>query len=107
MKKFEKTSNLKKELFSWSSHKLITRLTHTHLISDLFPLSYHFCKTNISISVDYLFTCPALSSCRDSHLVPHDRKLALKNNDEAISRTRSYLDHIGIPHLISLPFPSR
>jgi len=77
-----------------------TRLTHTHLISDLFPLSCHFWKSNISISVDHLFTCLALSSCRDSHVVPHDPKLALRNNHEAISRTLSYLRHIGILHLI-------
>ena len=77
-----------------------TRLTHTHLISDLFPLSCHFCKTDISISVVHLCTCPALSSCRDSHLVPHDRKLALKNNHEVICRTLSYLRHIDILHLV-------
>jgi len=75
-----------------------TRLTHTHLISDLFPLSCHFCKTNVFISVDHLF------SCRDSHLVPYDRKLALRNRYEAISRTLLPPPH-GYPAPDLTPLP--
>ena len=74
------------------------RLTHTHVISHLFPLSYHFWKINVSISIDHLFTCSALSSRRNSHLVPQPQT-SLQNNHEALFCTLPYLHSIGILHL--------
>ena len=61
-----------------------TKLTHTHLISHLFPPDCPKCHCE-NVTVDHLFTCPSLTHIRTIHGLPHNRPQALKNSIEYIS----------------------
>ena len=65
------------------------RLTHTHLVTNLFPLSCPHCNF-YDITVDHLFPYRTLSHLCDIHSVPHNRALALQNNNNLVTFTLNY-----------------
>ena len=76
-----------------------TKLTHTHLISHLFPPDCPKCHCE-HVTVDHLFTCPSLTHIRTIHGLPHNRPQALKNSIEYISSIISLLQEANLVHLI-------
>ena len=67
-----------------------SRITHTHIITDLFPPSCPYCSIDY-FPVDQLFACPHLKRLRESHHVPHDRTKALADDESSIVNTFKYL----------------
>ena len=67
-----------------------SRITHTHIITDLFPPSCPYCNIDF-FPVDHFFTCPHLKLLRIIHQVPHDRIKALADDESAIDNTLKYL----------------
>jgi len=77
-----------------------TRITHTHLLSQLFPLDCRSSKNDSPLTVDYLVTCHQLTTLRNTHNIPHDHPSALSNKPGAILDSFSFLHSIQLLHLI-------
>jgi len=56
------------------------RLIHSHLISQLFPLTCDFCNTDNPLTITLLFSCPYLATTRNAHQVPNNLVQALAND---------------------------
>ena len=67
-----------------------SRLTHTHVITDLFPPNCPYCNIEF-FPVDHLFTCPHLNQLREIYQVPHNRIQALADNESGIDNILKYL----------------
>ncbi len=67
-----------------------TKLTHSYLISNLFPPDCPKCGTE-NLTIEHIFTCPQLSLCRSHHNIPNDRSKALCNSTPTLSNVISYL----------------
>ena len=63
------------------------RITHTHLISKLFPLSCDHRNLDSPLTVE----CPALATLRLTHHVPHSLKASLSNDSTSIINLFYYL----------------
>ena len=72
-----------------------TRLTHTHLISHLMPLSCTHCDNDLSLTVDHFFECPNLTTLPDFHKIPHNRISALTDQAPSLPDVFPYLRSIG------------
>ena len=72
-----------------------TRLTHTHLISDLMPLSCPHCDNDLFLTVDNLFKCPNPISLRDSYKIPQNCVLAFADHSSSFSYLFPYVHGIG------------
>ena len=72
-----------------------TRLTHTHIVSHLMPLSCPHCVSDLHLTVDHIFECPKLTSLRDSYKIPHNRCTALADHSPSLPYLFPYLHSIG------------
>jgi len=68
-----------------------TRITHAHLLSNLFPLSCEHCSLHSPLIVEHMFECPALIALRLLHHVPHSLRASLSNDSPPIPNLFSYL----------------
>jgi len=88
-------ANFKPHPFEWPSsnqlsrqHEIIlarlrighTRHTHSHILSNLFPLSCDFCDPDSPLNISHIFECPALDNERKKFQIPPSIKLALSDN---------------------------
>ena len=62
-----------------------SRLTHTHLISHLFPADCPKCSKE-NLTVDHLFSCPQTDHLRAKYSVPSNRSMALQDSADLVSR---------------------
>ena len=68
-----------------------TDLTHSHIISNLFPLSYDFCDLDSPLSISHIFECSALENERKKFQIPPFIKLALSDNLPSVPNILSFL----------------
>jgi len=68
-----------------------TRLTPSHLVSDLFPLTCDNCGIENPLTVAHLFSCSHLTAQRNFHHVPHNCVQALANDPVIIHIVFSFL----------------
>lgn len=109
-----KLLHIKKSPIPWTSSKRPTRrqeivitrlrightkLTHSHLLSRLFPPDCPKCGAE-NLSVDHLFTCPALAQLRTYHKIPSDSHRSLANSSNLVSRVILYLQSANLYNLI-------
>ena len=74
-----------------------TRLTHTHLVTHLWPLSCPFCNTDEPpLTVDHIFECPLLLITRQTYSIPHNRPAALSDFSPSLTNIFPSLQHIGL-----------
>ena len=67
-----------------------SRLTHTHLISHLFPPDCPKCSEE-NLTVDHLFSCPQTDHLRAKYSVPSNRSMALQDSADLVSRVLNFL----------------
>ena len=73
-----------------------TRLTHSHLIFQLFPLTCNSCNTDNPLTIIHLFFCPYLATTRKAHQVPNNPVQALANDPSKLNNTFSFLQAIQL-----------
>ena len=74
-----------------------TRLTHTHLITHLWPLTCPFCNDDeLPLTIDHIFECPLLHTTRQSYLIPHNRSTALSDSSPSLTNVFPFLQHINL-----------
>ena len=76
-----------------------TRLTHSHLISQFFPLTCNFWNTDNPLTT-HLFFYPYLATTRKAHQVPSSPVQALANDPSQLSNTFFSLQAIQLLHKI-------
>jgi len=77
-----------------------TRPTHSHLISQLFPLTCNFCNTDNPLTITHLFFCTYLVTTRKAHQVPNNPVQVLANDPSQLNNTFSFLQVIKLLHKI-------
>ena len=56
------------------------RLTHNNIISNLAPLNCRYCKNYDLLTLGHLFTCHQLTYIRNSHTIPTNDPILVKNS---------------------------
>ena len=72
----------------------LTRLTHSHLFFNLFPLACSHCDSDFPVTVSHLFSCPQLAPLRLKLSIPDSHLLVLSDNLLSVPDLLAYLEFI-------------
>jgi len=83
------------KLLSPDSAYDIPRLTHTHLLTHLMPLTCPRYDLDPPLSVEHIFKSPELSAIRTSLLIPHSHLDTLSDSSPSLSNIIPFLQQDG------------